>query len=76
MTESDIVEVHCCVVTMKGKLVSFKHSINFSRVQDILICRSVDLFFSCNTKLIKHDSLKGVCMSEESVNELRRCADS
>ena len=26
MTESDIVEVHCCVVTMKGKLVSFEHS--------------------------------------------------
>ena len=75
MTESDIVEVHCCVVMMKGMLVSFEHSINFSSVQDILICRFVDLFFSCNTKLIQRDSLNGVCMSEESVNESRRCAD-
>ena len=75
MTESDIVEVHCCVVTMKGKLVSFKHSINFSRVQDVLIRRSVDLFFRKVAKLIKCDSLKGVCRSEESVNKLRRCAD-
>ena len=34
-------EVHCCVVTMKGKLVSFEHSINFSRVQDVSIRRSL-----------------------------------
>ena len=36
----DVVEVHCCVVTMKGKLVSFGHSINFNRVQDVSIRRS------------------------------------
>ena len=75
MKERNIIEVHCCVVTMKGKLVSFEHSINFSRVQDALIRRSIDLIFSCNTKLIKCDSLRGVCTSEESVNESRRCAD-
>ena len=33
----DAVEVHCCVVMMQGKFVSFKHSINFKRVQGDLI---------------------------------------
>ena len=28
------------MVTMKGKIVSFEHSINFTRVQDVSICRS------------------------------------
>ena len=37
---NNIIEVHCCVITMKGKLVSFEHSINFSRVQGISIRRS------------------------------------
>ena len=36
----DIVKVHCCVVIMKGKLLSFEHSINFNRAQDISIRRS------------------------------------
>ena len=36
----DIIEVHYCVVTMKGKLVSIEHSINFTRVQDVSIRRS------------------------------------
>ena len=34
------VEVRCCVVTTKGNLVSLEHSINFNRVQDVLIRRS------------------------------------
>ena len=36
----DIIEVHWFVVTMKGKLVSIEHSINFTRIQDVLIRRS------------------------------------
>ena len=34
-----MIEVRCCVVMMKGKLVSFEHSINFNRVQVVSIRR-------------------------------------
>ena len=55
-----IIEVHFCVVMMKtGYLVSFEHSINFDRLQDVLIRRSSAVI----QKLIKYDSLnKGRCV--------------
>ena len=34
------VEVRYCMVTMQGKFVSFKHSINFRWVKNISICGS------------------------------------
>ena len=49
------------MVTLKGKLVSFQHSINFTRVQDVSI--NLLIIFSCNTKLMKCDSLKRVGVS-------------
>ena len=36
----DTVEVHYCMVKMQWKFVSFKHSINFDRVQNVSIRRS------------------------------------
>ena len=50
---------------MKGKLMSFEHSINFNRVQDFSIRRSSSAVIY--TKLIKRDSLKRggcVCFNE------------
>ena len=40
-------QVHCCVVTMKGKWVSFEHSINFNRV------RAEDLWIKTSCTLLK-----------------------
>ena len=48
-----IVQVHCCVVAMKG-LVGLCHCINFNKVQEVSICSSS----SAVTKLIKEQLIK------------------
>ena len=45
-----------CGRNERGKLVSFKHSINFTRVQDVSICRSSSAVIQTPTPTLFNES--------------------